>query len=141
MAVQGSGSNIGQLVSIPSPLIGSTLTLQFYLSQRTDGYKIWSSGLNSFSTAVSVSINSVAVQTISLNSYFTRYSVSTPAATSTMLVQFADVSPISSSTQIDLSFLIDNVTLSLAGCLPPTAAPSARPSKLPTRSPTLPTSK
>jgi hypothetical protein len=115
LAIQGHGY-LEQTVAVPSTLSGSILTLQFYLSKRSD-----SDSYGLASTSVNVSINRVVLQTIALTSSFTHYSLSTPPATSTMTVRFDDSSP---TTYDDISFLMDEVTLSLADC---TAAPSRSP--------------
>jgi hypothetical protein len=95
--------NLQQTVAIPPSLIGSTLTIQFYASKRTDNIQLAAS-------SVSVSINSV-LQTVSLTSSFTQYSISAPVTSATMLIQFEDASQASD----DSSFLLDAVTLSLKG--------------------------
>ena len=100
LAVQKSGT-LKQTVVVPSGLVGISLTLQFYMSKRLD---------EGSSSSVAVSVNGVALRTIALTSGFTRYSINTPAATSTMTIQFDDVSPVKG----DQSYLMDNVTLSLA---------------------------
>eukprot|EP01036_Dinobryon_divergens_P032018 gene32018-41523_t len=94
--------NLQQTVEISPSLIGSTLTVQFYVSKRSGNYQ-------QAATSVSISINSVVLQTVSLTSSFTHYSISAPVTSATMLIQFEDASEASG----DLSFLLDAVTLSL----------------------------
>jgi hypothetical protein len=103
LAVQsrGGSSSLKQIVSVPPGLVGLSLTLRFYMSKRIDTLP---------SSLVAVIVNSVVLRTIALTNGFTRYTINTPAATSTMTVQFNDVSPVTS----DYSYLVDNVTLSLA---------------------------
>ena len=96
-----------QTVSVPPELVGLSLRLQFYMSKRIENTLP--------STSVAVIVNNVVLRTISLTNGFTLYTVNTPAATSTMTVQFNDVSPVTS----DYSYLIDTITLSLA--MPPTS--------------------
>ena len=110
LAVQsgsGGGSILKQTVSVPPELVGLSLRLQFYMSKRIENTLP--------STSVAVIVNNVVLRTISLTNGFTLYTVNTPAATSTMTVQFNDVSPVTS----DYSYLIDTITLSLA--MPPTS--------------------
>ena len=121
VALQSNGPTYGylqQTVTVPPALIGTTLTLKFSMSQRLDGVP---------STSVTVRINRVSLQTITLTNKFTRYSINVKA-NSSMTVRFDDTTPSPTS---DFSFLLDNVTLSLSGCKPPTAAPSIRPSARP----------
>jgi hypothetical protein len=107
LAVQGTGSSFKQTVSVPPELVGLSLRLQFYMSKRIE---------NTFpSTSVAVVVNNVVLRTISLTSGFTLYTINTPAATSTMTVQFNDISPVTS----DYSYLMDLVTLGYA--MPPTS--------------------
>ena len=104
VAVQGTSTcgrgNLQQTVAVSSALVGSTLTIQFYLSKRSDG-------VSSAASSVTVSINSVVLRTITLTSSFTFYSVSAPVTSTTLLVQFDDVS----TATTDFGFLIDAVTL------------------------------
>lgn len=96
-----TSTSLKQSVVVPPGLVGISLTLQFYMSKRLDELA---------SSSVAVKVNSAVSRTIALTSGFTRYSINTPAATSTMTIQFDDVSPISG----DYSYLIDDITLSLA---------------------------
>ena len=111
LAVQSVGSGgasiLKQTVSVPPELVGLSLRLQFYMSKRIENTLP--------STSVAVIVNNVVLRTISLTNGFTLYTINTPAATSTMTVQFNDVSPVTS----DYSYLIDTITLSLA--MPPTS--------------------
>jgi hypothetical protein len=99
--------NLQQTVAIPPSLIGSTLTIQFYVSKRFNE----SGTPSAAATSVSVSINSVVLQTVSLTNSFTQYSISAPVTSATIRIQFKDAS----QTSRDLSFLLDAVTLSLKG--------------------------
>ena len=87
LAVQGFGKKVilKQTVAVPPGLVGISLTIQFYMSKRLDGYA---------SSSVAVSVNSVVLRTFALTSGFTRYSINIPTATSAMTIQFDDVSPI-----------------------------------------------
>eukprot|EP01036_Dinobryon_divergens_P033864 gene33864-43752_t len=99
--------NLQQTVEISPSLIGSTLMIQFYVSKRSDEFGTSSAA----ATSVSVSINGVVLQTVSLTSSFTQYSISAPVTSATMLIQFEDASQAFD----DLSFLLDAITLSLKG--------------------------
>jgi hypothetical protein len=114
LAVQSALScgrgNLQQTIVVPPSLIGSTLTIQFYLRKGSDV-----SGLSfDASTAVSVSKSGVVLQTIALTNSFTQYSISTPVLSSTTLISFEDASPVIGGLW---SFLIDAVTSSLSGAV------------------------
>eukprot|EP01036_Dinobryon_divergens_P035680 gene35680-46280_t len=96
--------NLQQTVEIPPSLIGSTVMIQFYVSKRSDNYQ-------QAASSVSVSINRVVLQTVSLTNSFTQYSISAPVTSTTIRIQFEDASQASD----DRSFLLDAVTLSLKG--------------------------
>ena len=111
MAVQvvlsGGGSSLKQTVSVPPELVGLSLRLQYFMSKRLD---------QSPSSSVAVLVNDVVLRTISLTNGFTQYTINTPAATSTMIVQFNDVTPV---TSYGHSYLIDLYTLGYV--MPPTS--------------------
>jgi hypothetical protein len=104
LAVQGG--NLKQTVVVPFALVGATLTVQFYLAKRSDY------SYNYGSTRVQVSINSVVLQTISVEQSFTYYSISAPVTNAIIEVIFQDSSPIVNEYS---TFLIDNIKLSLSG--------------------------
>ena len=98
---------IQQTLTLLPSIVGTPLLLSFFTSSRMDMGP---------SKNIMVTVNDAPILSIPLHTYFINYSVVIPITSSTFKVKFVDISPSSTVSCSDHSFLLDKISLIPQSC-------------------------